>query len=352
MPNGGSDCCGTCWFNRANRGQAGSRNHDHSVPSHCEIRDVAIENPFYTYCANHPYRRPDRDPIPIGPILRPGTVTRETPEIAPTIMDTGTGHAARVVWKRSPDTEEVREHLLELLDDLERQARKDNYFPTPSMAAAVVWQLGEFRESRAIPGLSRIIERYDERIVDDARAALTKIRQTASRGPADMETRQLNHARQLSVDVLTWLRTTYSSHGFFLKRDVAWTIQKRLLDRICLWGPPYRVVHNYKVPKSTGRQFDLVLLDADGTVVLALKFQFEPAEKLAPGKSPVVEWTTVVNDIGFVQALVKKKHAQSACSLFIDESGAFRKKPAPPGSHWEDWDVGRGVHVAVLISEA
>ena len=43
MPNGGSDCCGTCWFNRANRGEMGSGNHDHSIPSHCEIRDLAIE---------------------------------------------------------------------------------------------------------------------------------------------------------------------------------------------------------------------------------------------------------------------------------------------------------------------
>ena len=175
MPNGGSDCCGTCWFNRANHGRAGSANHDHLVASHCEIRDEAIEDPFYTYCANHPYRRPDRDPVPIGPILRPGTITPETPEIAPTILDTGTGASARVLWKPSPDTEEVREHLLELLADLERQAAEDKYFPTPSMAATVVWQLGEFRESRASRDLVRIIERYREPIVDDARAALAKI---------------------------------------------------------------------------------------------------------------------------------------------------------------------------------
>lgn len=180
MPNGGSDCCGTCWFNRANRGMAGPRKHDRSIPSYCEIRDVVVENPFYTYCANHPYRRPDRDPIPIGPILRPGNVTPETSEIAPTIMDTGTGYAARVVWKSSPDTEEIRRHLLHLLDDLEAQAAKDTYFPTPSMAAAVIWQLGEFREERAVAGLKRIIERYQERIVEDARTALSKIRQMTS----------------------------------------------------------------------------------------------------------------------------------------------------------------------------
>ena len=62
MPNGGYNCSGTCWFNRKNRGDLDSRKHrDNSKPHHCEIRDVAID---------HPHRRPDRDPIPIGPITR------------------------------------------------------------------------------------------------------------------------------------------------------------------------------------------------------------------------------------------------------------------------------------------
>lgn len=69
MPNGGSDCCGTCWFNTQNKGQAGFRNADRSVAAHCTIRDLAIVSPFYTYCANHPHRRPERDLIPIGPVF-------------------------------------------------------------------------------------------------------------------------------------------------------------------------------------------------------------------------------------------------------------------------------------------
>ena len=68
MPNGGSDCCGTCWFNRSLEGQRGSGNFNREIPSHCEIRDLDIPDPFYTYCANHPCHRPGRDPIPIGPV--------------------------------------------------------------------------------------------------------------------------------------------------------------------------------------------------------------------------------------------------------------------------------------------
>ena len=61
MPNGGSDCCGTCWFNRSLEGQRGSGNFNRETPSHCEIRDLDIPDPFYTYCANHPCHRPGPD---------------------------------------------------------------------------------------------------------------------------------------------------------------------------------------------------------------------------------------------------------------------------------------------------
>ena len=176
MPNGGSDCCGTCWFNEANRGRAGSRHHDPSIPSRCEIRDVAIEDPFYTYCANHPYRRPDRDPIPIGPILRPGE-----PEADPAIR-----HAVmldvrpRAPWMPSPDTEEVRRHLVSLLTRIWEESRKDGYIPAPSLAATVIWQLGEFREPRAIPGLKLLLHDFSgQPVAEDARRSLARIRGAA-----------------------------------------------------------------------------------------------------------------------------------------------------------------------------
>ena len=109
MPNGGSDCCGTCWFNRKNRGERDWPKHvDNTLPDHCEIRDLAIEDPFYTYCANHPHRRPERDRIPIGPVTRHGGWQEDPPY----------AEYPRYVRKPSPDTEEVRQHLLSPLDSL------------------------------------------------------------------------------------------------------------------------------------------------------------------------------------------------------------------------------------------
>lgn len=138
MPNGGSDCCGTCWFNRQNQGEAGLPKFGVKGPPYCEIRDIAIENPAYTYCANHPKRSPERDPIPIGPML----------------ADKGNG---REIWRQSPDTENVRSHLLDLLAQMEEQPPEE-YSIGSYQYNVVVWQLGEFREKQALSHLNRIAE--------------------------------------------------------------------------------------------------------------------------------------------------------------------------------------------------
>jgi hypothetical protein len=137
MPNGGSDCCATCWFNAKNDGEAGYAHAGGPGDPFCTIRALPVADAFYTYCGNHPHRRPERDPIPIGPVY------------------TGDAHGNRQVWRASPDTEAIRRHLLELLDAV--QERPDAEYPLGTPAdEIVVWQLGEFREPRAAERLRRI----------------------------------------------------------------------------------------------------------------------------------------------------------------------------------------------------
>ncbi len=116
------------------------------LPHYCQIRSQAIDDPGYTYCLNHPYRSRAGDPIPIGPIL---------------VAEVGSGLSfERVPWQPSPDTEEVRLHLLELLGRAEDIFSED-YHPAfgpkirnhPDYAGVVIWQLGQFREQRAVPGI-------------------------------------------------------------------------------------------------------------------------------------------------------------------------------------------------------
>ena len=147
MPNGGSDCCGTCWFNNRNEGQAGHLHAGNLEPALCTIRNSSIDNPFYTYCGNHPYRRPERDPIPVGPVC------------------TGDSSGRRTLLKESPDTEVIRQHMLNLLERLEEQPSAE-YPLGINVDEIVVWQLGEFREVRAVDKLRRIASFDETRTVD------------------------------------------------------------------------------------------------------------------------------------------------------------------------------------------
>jgi len=168
MPAGGSDCCETCWFNSKNKGEAGIDHRSDPEPDHCSIRDLDIEEPLYTYCGNHPYRRSERDAIPIGPVFM------------------GDSLGNREIWRPSPDTEAVRRHLLDLAAKVQEQPAREYPIGVPG-DEIVVWQLGEFRESRAIDALRRIVAfdpearspgdlgRTRRWLVDLAREALAKI---------------------------------------------------------------------------------------------------------------------------------------------------------------------------------
>lgn len=63
----GSDCCGTCEFNTANREQDASIGWQDRTFI-CEIRQQAIDAPFWTYCHNHQRRNPLLSQRPRGPI--------------------------------------------------------------------------------------------------------------------------------------------------------------------------------------------------------------------------------------------------------------------------------------------
>lgn len=139
MPNGGSDCCGTCWFNATNRGQAGYGHADSATPPACEIRgNLPIEHPFYTYCSNHPHHNPDRVRIPVGPVY--------------TINDDDHG---RHVSVESPDSPEIRDTLLGLLAAATPSSAR-RYSAGLSLTEAAIRQLGEFRDERALPGLDSV----------------------------------------------------------------------------------------------------------------------------------------------------------------------------------------------------
>lgn len=174
MPNGGSDCCGTCRFNTANAGhREGGRLPimEGNIASHCEIRGLDIENPMYTYCANHPIRLKRGLAVPLGPVYVHEWVSVVNPK-------TGNQGLAskRRVWIDAPDTEEVRAQLLHFLK--EPALLSDGYpFQGKDLVHEMVDELERLRETRAIPILENIAKdlRENGEEWDGIQAAIERI---------------------------------------------------------------------------------------------------------------------------------------------------------------------------------
>jgi hypothetical protein len=169
MPNGGSDCCGTCWFNLRNKGEAGYDHAKDPEPNRCVIRNIDISDPYYTYCANHPHRNPARLTVPIGAVY------------------TGDSQGEREVWLALEGSRENREAHLELLRAL-TETTPDEYPLGKSTLTSVIEQLAAWGETRAVPLLERVANRTVEEGLSDfvayprqlnieaARAALESLR--------------------------------------------------------------------------------------------------------------------------------------------------------------------------------
>jgi hypothetical protein len=137
MPNGGSDCCGTCWFNTKNKGEAGYEHSRGPDPDFCRIRQISIQDPFYTYCANHPHRMPGKVQIPVGSVYK------------------GDSQGNRQVLVPLPDTPENRFIHLKLLEQIREGLREEYPIGIPA-PVAIIEQLTEWGEVRAIPDLEII----------------------------------------------------------------------------------------------------------------------------------------------------------------------------------------------------
>ena len=137
MPNGGEDCCGTCSYNSKNKGASGYDHAHDREADFCILRNLLIENAFYTYCANHPLRNPEHVEVPIGPVFK------------------GESLPPRWVWSDSADDESIRSTLLEMLGRIPT-APADDYPMGLRRWEIVIWQLGEFREARATSDLRRL----------------------------------------------------------------------------------------------------------------------------------------------------------------------------------------------------
>ena len=103
---------------------------------------------------------------------------------------------------------------------------------------------------------------------------------------------------------LAWLRENYKSLGFFTERDMERAVQARIAWLMRELGSPLRVFHNHGLPTAAGgtRKADLVVLDTEDRVELAIELKYEPAHSRSgkdiwPTKFDVTSWKEIQEDV-------------------------------------------------------
>ena len=145
------------------------------------------------------------------------------------------------------------------------------------------------------------------------------------------------------------LERQYSTHRFFMERDVVWTVQLQIIGDIERLGLPYRVFNDYDI--GAGNKYpDLVVLDNDDNVEVAAEFKYEPSHDrnasdggdIQESKFSVVSWrgeNSVLESVQRVKDYVGSRRAKTAYSVLIDEGSYHRRmrKNPPPGCVWIEW---------------
>lgn len=171
----------------------------------------------------------------------------------------------------------------------------------------------------------------------------------------------MSTATTMIVESINWLRERYDRYRFFAERDIVWTLQCYLLERIESRGLPLVLFHDFPMAMGGERAAfaDLVLLDADGLAEAVIDFKYEPSHArpdILPASLPVCFWDAagVGGDVTHIRELTNSGRARAAFAVFLDEGGYFRDRAPHKGSEWIDWGpIGpAGSEVSVLWSEA
>ena len=167
----------------------------------------------------------------------------------------------------------------------------------------------------------------------------------------------MQQANSIAQQAIDWLREAYDQYVFYVRRDVAWTLQMHLAKLVRQAAVDLRVFNDYPVLQSKPRPYyaDLVLVESDGSIDVALEVSYEPAHgrpDIPESRFPMVFWgEDVIQDMQRAQEYVRRRAARASWSLFIDEGGHFRERVIPPGGEWQDWDQGRWALVWHIAQE-
>ncbi len=145
-------------------------------------------------------------------------------------------------------------------------------------------------------------------------------------------------------NAIRWLRDTYDDQPYFVERDVVYTVQLHLWERIRERKLDWSVFNDYPMLPGARRSLsaDIAIRTAAGDVLLAAEFKYEPAHHradLLAHKFPVIGWADPLKDIGRIREFVTAGKAPVAYAVLVDEGRFFRSREAHAGSKWIDWEA-------------
>ena len=117
-----------------------------------------------------------------------------------------------------------------------------------------------------------------------------------------------------------------------VERDIVYTVQARLVERVQSKQWPIRVYNDYPMIAGTRRSLsaDLALVATPtDQVLLAADFKYEPCHRrldLLKNKLPVTVWTEVTHDIDRAQQFVDQGRTKIAYAVCIDEGNYLAKR--------------------------
>lgn len=159
-----------------------------------------------------------------------------------------------------------------------------------------------------------------------------------------------NKSYKIFEGVFNEFKEKYQKNFFYTERDIVWTIQKRLKERIVKLGLEniYTVFNEYPLLKGKKRanSTDLVIKNR-GVVEIALEFKYEPNHNregidIPKEKFPVTSLNLIKKDEEKIKLLIKggelkrgEMRPGRAIAIVIDEGGYFYNKDIENEDKWE-----------------
>lgn len=154
-------------------------------------------------------------------------------------------------------------------------------------------------------------------------------------------------ADSLFLGSLEWLAHAYSCREFFVERDVVYSLQQDLRDRLAADGRGWRVYNDYPMINGPRRAFsaDLAVISPTRAVVLAAEFKFEPCRRrddVLAAKLPVTVWADILKDVDRVETFVRGGYATIAYAILVDEDRRYAARDTSRFSQTQQWDANPG----------